>query len=292
MSDCNKINCDDDYDEYIILNLEDILNSDSSQCCNSQCCVRIPGPPGPQGEPGPQGPQGEPGSQGPQGEPGPQGPQGEPGPAGPQGEPGPQGPQGEPGPQGPAGPQGEPGPQGPQGEPGPPGSNLCECCFEPMKDLLEKILELEPQVDITKIIIESNGIDSQRDSIESITFNGMVKFVKTGSSSVKPRVIPICKIVAIEIDAILRLKPAPDPDTRNGQCACCVKPIREYLESIKETSVGENVDIETLGNGGSFGQTGATVEDVGDGIVRLTERNGKTIYISLCKITAIDTPGV
>lgn len=166
--------------------------------------------------------------------------------------------------------------------PEPSGGGICDCCFNGMKDLLEKIQALSPPVAITKIVIESNGIDATSNQIDGFPFDGMVEVSQSGS---KTRVIPICRIVAIEIDAVIPLLAPPVPDERTGECECCIKPIREYLGSIVDSGT---VDIETVGNGGSFGETGAIVKAVGDGVVRIEENNGKTEYISLCKITAID----
>ncbi|SHH78411.1 collagen-like triple helix repeat-containing protein, partial [Clostridium grantii] len=209
------------------------------------------------------------------------------GPVGSTGADGPMGPVGATGAVGPTGPVGVTGAVGPTG---PSADNLCDCCYNPMKKVIEKIQEsangsikrtfIGPYINETHAYIQ----------IINVTANDCIVQLGKNSITDDPIFTSICKIAAIELttDLDITLEPFPDPDTKTGECGCCERPIREYLKSIE----GETVDIR-VGNGQNVDIGDKIISDVGEGILRLDGTGTgtgsvKRSYVSICKILTIE----
>jgi hypothetical protein len=159
-----------------------------------------------------------------------------------------------------------------------------------MKKIIEKIQE-SANGSIKRIFIGSYKNETHAYiQIISITDNDCIVQLGKNSITDDPIITSICKIAAIELttDLDIDLEPFPDPDTRTGECACCERPIRQYLKSIE----GNTVDIR-VGNGQNVDIGDEVIADVGEGIVRLDGSGTgagsvKRSYISICKIITIE----
>ncbi|WP_268966435.1 hypothetical protein [Paenibacillus cymbidii] len=215
--------------------------------------------------------QGAAGPQGPQGLTGPQGQTGIQGPAGPQG------PQGLTGSQGPVGPQGPQGLQGPQGPAGPPASSECDCCVNPMQNVLSQLVNV-PGVTL-------GTTSNPPGTFVNSTINSVSNFLVTITQGANVSVVPICEVIGVaapQVQNVTLLQPPMTP--RTGDCACCEAPLREFLNQ----NIGSTTDVTTAGFGFFNNIQNATIVRTGEGIVILDVTPAVDFAaISICKITSL-----
>ncbi|GAA0182579.1 hypothetical protein SH2C18_49330 [Clostridium sediminicola] len=251
------------------------------------------GPTGMKGATGPTGPTGMKGATGPTGPTGMKGATGPTGPTGMKGATGPTGPTGMKGATGPTGPTGMKGATGPTGPTGPAADSICDCCVNPMKKVLDKIEQLADGL-ILRLFIGNRELPNYA-FVKIINVTSTDCIVQFGRNNIsdEPIFSSLCQVAGVVLDTPLNitLEPFPSPDTRTGECGCCERPLRLYLNSLKGTST--EIDVRISGDGANADINNVVVGDVGEGIVRLDDVDNQGVqldssYVSICKINTIE----
>ncbi|WP_066051338.1 hypothetical protein, partial [Robertmurraya korlensis] len=169
----------------------------------------------------------------------------------------------------------EPGPVGPTGPTGQPGDSICDCCVEPMRELL---LELVGEENITiSTTQQSAGGALVNADIEAVV--GDFVILNDGDDAV-----PICKIVGLSGDALAEVSLPVNPEGDAGFCDCCEEATRDILNAIF-ISEGE-ADFLTEGSLNFVNTQNATILDLETGLVKIETAND-VVVLSTCFISSI-----
>jgi hypothetical protein len=145
---------------------------------------------------------------------------------------------------------------------------ICDCCVEPMKDVLRQIAAVEGQ---TVVVETAAGALGASISTNPFVEEFLVRLDLGGGSF---QFYPICQIVFVSPIIIPEIILEPI-ELSTGECRCCEDPITQFFAG----QIGNSFIIDT-----SARQLQGQIVDVGEGIIRLLDSLNDTHFISACQI--------
>ncbi len=150
-------------------------------------------------------------------------------------------------------------------------TSLCDCCVEPMQDVLEQLVGRVVRIGTTDT---SSGLYP---SATILDVDDFIVTIRQGSNTIA---LPICLVAGVQAPQVQNIQLLEPPvDEAGGECDCCERPLREFFEGISKA------DVDVLGT--AFNNlTNVLILDTGEGIVKV-RNNNNFIALSLCKISSI-----